>query len=169
MGHHTGGAGRGQVKQVSQKASEASGDDCQSRPEIGSSQLRVASVFSARVLLVAARLYPRSSSASEDRHDIFPAHLCVHRVCVHLWHLRLLPPAVAMLQARASALSQGHDGQVRPVTGVRCPACGLLKRYSTDMVAHIRDEHWLPDGRFRRRHFTEAMLIRRIDVLVPER
>ena len=56
-----------------------------------------------------------------------------------------------MLQARASASSQGHDGQVRTVTGVRCPACGLLKRYGAEMVAHFRDEHGLPDGRFRRR------------------
>ena len=37
------------------------------------------------------------------------------------------------------------------------------------MVAHFRDEHGLPDGRFRRRHFTEAMFLRRVDVLVPER
>ena len=37
------------------------------------------------------------------------------------------------------------------------------------MVAHIRGEHWLPDGRPRRRHFTEAMLLRRVDVFVPER
>ena len=37
------------------------------------------------------------------------------------------------------------------------------------MVAHFRDEHGLPDGRFRRRHFTEAMFLRRVDVLVPQR
>ena len=37
------------------------------------------------------------------------------------------------------------------------------------MVAHFRDEHGLPDGRFRRHHFTEAMFLRRVDVLVPER
>ena len=77
----------------------------------------------------------------------FPSHVCVHRVHLHLWHLGLLPPAVAMLQARASALSQGHDGQVRAVTGVRCPACGLLKRHGAEMAAHIRGEHMLPDGR----------------------
>ena len=37
------------------------------------------------------------------------------------------------------------------------------------MVAHIRGEHWVPDDRFRRRHFTEAMLLRRVGVCVPER
>ena len=37
------------------------------------------------------------------------------------------------------------------------------------MVAHIRGEHLLPEGRFRRRHFTQAMLLRVVHVFVPER
>ena len=98
----------------------------------------------------------------------FPLHVCVHRVRLNLCHLGLLPPALARLQAVACAPSQGHDGQVRAVTGVRCPACGLLKRSGAAMAAHIKREHLFPDGRPRRRHFVEAMF-RRDDVLRPER
>ena len=49
-------------------------------------------------------------------------HARVHRVRVHLLHLGLLQQVVAMLQARASASSQGHDGRARAVTRIRCPA-----------------------------------------------
>ena len=98
----------------------------------------------------------------------FPLHVCVHRVRLHLYHLGLLPPALARLQAVASAPSQGHEGQVRAVTGVRCPACGLLKRSGAAMMAHIRSEHFFPDGQPRRRHFVERMF-QCVDVLRPER
>ena len=83
----------------------------------------------------------------------FPLHVWVHRVRLCVYHLGLLPPALARLQAAASAPSQGHEGEVRAVTGVRCPACGLIKRSGAAMMAHIRSEHFFPDGQPRRRHF----------------
>ena len=75
---------------------------------------------------------------------------------------------MARLQAAASAPSQGHEGEVRAVTGVRCPACGLIKRSGAAMMAHIRREHFFPDGQPRRRHFVERRFPR-VDVLRPER
>ena len=98
----------------------------------------------------------------------FLLHVCVHRVRLNSCHLGLGPPALARLETVACAPSQGHDAQVRAVTGVRCPACGFAKRSGAAMIAHIKREHLFPDGRPRRRHFVEAMF-RRDHVTRPER